>query len=519
VNEKYDVVVVGGGAAGLAGALTLARARRSVLVIDAGSPRNAPAGHVHNYLGREGAPPQELAADGRAEVAGYGGEVTQGSVTAAKPVDAGGFRVTLDDGREVLVTTGLVDELPDVPGVAQRWGHDVLHCPYCHGWEVRDQAIGVLGKGPMSAHQALLWRQWSDDVILFRHTGPEPSEQERAQLAARGVRVVDGEVTALEVSGDRLAGVRLRSGEVVPRDAVVVTPTFAARADLLVSLGLETVELEIGGQVAGSYVPGDPSGATTVPGVWVAGNVANLMAQVITSAGSGLTAAAALNADLVQEDIRDAMAVERAGFDQQSWEERYRAHPAIWSGRPNPQLVDEVSDLPPGSALDAGCGEGADALWLAGRGWQVTAADFATTALERAAAHAEAAGLKVDWVHADLTSWIPPARFDLVSSHYLHVPGDERNAAFARLANAVAPGGTLLIVGHHESDLHTSMQRPNIPGMFFTAEEVAASLGDGWEIQVAVARPRTSVDPEGREVTIRDAILRARRAGEKSTGS
>lgn len=200
-------------------------------------------------------------------------------------------------------------------------------------------------------------------------------------------------------------------------------------------------------------------------------------------------------------------------FDQQSWEERYQAHSAIWSGRPNPQLVAEVSDLPPGTALDAGCGEGADALWLAERGWRVTAADFATTALARAAAHAEAAGVQVDWVHADLTSWTPPQRFDLVSSHFLHLPGDDRDAAFVRLAAAVAPGGTLLVVGHDESDLHTSMQRPDIPGMFFTAKEVAASLGDGWEIQVAGPRPRVATDPDGREVTIKDTILRARRIG------
>ncbi|GAB3007974.1 NAD(P)/FAD-dependent oxidoreductase [Amycolatopsis acidiphila] len=310
MNERYDVIVVGGGAAGLAGALALVRARRSVLVIDAGSPRNAPAGHVHNYLGREGTPPRELVSAGRAEVTGYGGEFADGSVTAAEPVAGGGFRVTLADGRAVLarrllVTTGLVDELPDVPGVAGHWGQEVLHCPYCHGWEVRDQAIGILGKGPMSVHQALLWRQWSDDVILFRHTGPEPSATERAQLRARGIRVVDGEVAAFE-----RGGVRLRAGEVVPRDAFVVTPTFTARADVLVSLGLETTELEIGGQVAGTYVPADPTGATAVPGVWVAGNVANLMAQVIVSAGSGLTAGAAINADLVQEDLRDAMAGE-----------------------------------------------------------------------------------------------------------------------------------------------------------------------------------------------------------------
>ncbi len=157
--NDYDVLVVGGGAAGLSGALALARARRSVLVIDAGAGRNAPAGHVHNYLGREGTPPAELLAAGRAEVTGYGGEVVTGSVTSAEPLPGldgqdAGFRVELADGssvaaRRLLVTTGLVDELPGVAGVTERWGRDVLHCPYCHGWEVRDQALGVLATGPM----------------------------------------------------------------------------------------------------------------------------------------------------------------------------------------------------------------------------------------------------------------------------------------------------------------------------------------------------------------------------------
>ncbi|GAB3007980.1 class I SAM-dependent methyltransferase [Amycolatopsis acidiphila] len=196
-------------------------------------------------------------------------------------------------------------------------------------------------------------------------------------------------------------------------------------------------------------------------------------------------------------------------FDEESWEERYRERPELWSGQPNAQLVAEVSDLTPGTALDAGCGEGGDALWLAERGWEVTGADIATTALERAARHAEAVGLKVDWVHADLAIWTPPARFDLVTSHFLHVPGEARDAVFARLAGAVAPGGTLLVVGHHESDLHAGVHRPDVPGMFFTGEELAADLGDGWRIGFAGTRPRRTRDAEGREVTIRDAILRA----------
>ncbi|WP_199442266.1 NAD(P)/FAD-dependent oxidoreductase [Umezawaea beigongshangensis] len=317
MDEKYDVVVVGGGAAGLAGALALVRARRSVLVVDAGAPRNAPAGHVHNYLTREGTPPAELLAAGRAEVAGYGGEIVTGGVTAAEALDDGGFRVQLDGDRSVrarrlLVATGLVDELPDVPGLAERWGDDVLHCPYCHGWEVRDQRIGVLSTGPMTGHQALLFRQWSADVTVFLHDGPPLGADDREQLEARGVALVEGEVAALEVADDRLTGVRLRSGEVVPLQALVVAPRFTARADVLVQLGLELAEQRVGDQVLGTFVPAGPTGATAVPGVWVAGNVADLRAQVISAAASGLTAAADLNADLVAEDTRLAVAAHRA---------------------------------------------------------------------------------------------------------------------------------------------------------------------------------------------------------------
>ena len=316
MDERYDVVVIGGGAAGLSGALALVRARRRVLVIDSSAPRNAPAAHVHNFLTRDGTPPGELYSLGRAEVAGYGGEFVPGAVTGAAR-DDDGFTVTLADGgtvraRRLLVTTGLVDELPDVPGLAERWGRDVLHCPYCHGWEVRDQVIGVLATGPMAVHQALLFRQLSDDVTLLLHTAPAPAAEEAEQLAARGIACVEGEVAEVQVDGDRLSGVRLRSGAVVPLQALVVAPRFTARADFLGSLGLETAELTMGEHVLGSYVPADPMGATAVPGVWVAGNVTDLKAQVISSAAGGLNAAAALNADLVAEDARTAVRRTRA---------------------------------------------------------------------------------------------------------------------------------------------------------------------------------------------------------------
>ncbi|PVD00808.1 NAD(P)/FAD-dependent oxidoreductase [Streptomyces sp. CS014] len=319
-QQRYDVVIVGGGAAGLSGALALGRARRSVLVIDAGEPRNAPASHVHNYLGRESTPPGELLAIGRGEAAGYGAEIVEGRVASAEKLPGSGdqgFRVVTGDGRSVearrlLVTTGLVDELPPVPGLAERWGREVLHCPYCHGHEVSDRPIGVLATGPLAVHQALMWRQWSDDVTLFLHTGPEPTEEEYEQLAARGVAVVDGEVAGLEVVDDRFTGVTLASGRVVPREALVVQARFVARSAVLESLGLKPVAQEMGGAVIGSYIPTDPTGATEVPGVWAAGNVTRLTEQVIGAAAAGLMAASAVNGDLIAEDTRLAVAARRA---------------------------------------------------------------------------------------------------------------------------------------------------------------------------------------------------------------
>ncbi|MEU2349450.1 NAD(P)/FAD-dependent oxidoreductase [Modestobacter sp. NPDC049651] len=311
--QRYDVVVVGGGPAGLSGALALARSRRSVLVVDAGEPRNAPAAHAHNFLTRDGVPPLELLAAGRAEVASYGGELREGRAVSAERTDDG-FTVTLADGgqvsaRRLLVTTGLVDELPDVPGLRERWGRDVLHCPYCHGWEVRDQAVGVLATSPAVGHQAQLFRQLTADVTVFTHTGPELPDQLWEEFAARGIAVVEGEVAGLQVDGDALTGVRLASGQVVPVQALVVAPRFTARSALLESLGLTAEPVEMAGAVIGSAVPAaERTGATAVPGVFVAGNVTDLGAQVVSSASAGLLSGAFINADLVAEETRQAVA-------------------------------------------------------------------------------------------------------------------------------------------------------------------------------------------------------------------
>ncbi|HKT01595.1 MAG TPA: FAD-dependent oxidoreductase [Rugosimonospora sp.] len=522
--DAYDVVVIGGGAAGLSGAKALARARRSVLVVDSGQPRNAPAGHVHNYLAGEGTPPAELLAAGRAELASYGGEMLTGEVASVAP----GFVVTLAGGRAVrarrlLVATGLVDELPEVPvhGLAERWGRDVLHCPYCHGWEVRDRRIGVLASGPVGVPQALLWRQLSPHVLLLLHGGPAPGPEDAERLAARGVTVVPEPVAGLDLAGDALAGVRLDTGEVVTLDAVAVATRMRARTGVLEQLGLKPVDVELDGQVLGSHIPADANGATAVPGVWVAGNVADIRAQVLTSAAAGLTAGAAINADLVAEDTRLAVADfrerVRTMFERDAWEERYRGKPAIWSGRPNPQLVAEAAGLAPGRALDVGCGEGADATWLAGQGWQVTAVDISSVALERAAAHAAAAGpevaSRITFTRTDLREQ-PPAEgaYDLVSAQFMQLTADVRRQVYGRLAAAVAPGGVLLVVGHHPRDLRTAAHRMHFPDMMFTAEEVAEELDpDAWQVLVTEARPRTATFPDGHEATIYDAVLVARR--------
>jgi thioredoxin reductase len=310
MTESYDVLVIGGGAAGLSGAVALARSRRSVLVVDAGEPRNRPAEAVHNFLTRDGTPPTELYAAGRAEVARYGGRVEAGRVSSLSR-DGERFRAEVNDravtARRLLVATGLHDELPDVPGLAERWGIDVLHCPYCHGWEVRDQRVGILATGPGAVHQALLFRQLTPHVTVLRHTAAPFAAEQAGQLSALGIPVLDGLVAQVEASAGRLTGVGLADGTRVALDALIVAPRFVANADLLAPFGLVPEEVSVGGQVIATRIAAEPTGATRVPGIYVAGNVADPQAQVITSAEAGLMAGAAINMDLVAEDARHAV--------------------------------------------------------------------------------------------------------------------------------------------------------------------------------------------------------------------
>jgi len=304
--NQYDVAVIGGGAAGLSAAMVLARAGRQVVVVDAGEPRNAPASHMHGFLSRDGMPPAELLALGREEVEGYGGQIVAGQVTGVRPSD-GGFELALGDApvlsaRRLLVTTGLRDELPDVVGLRERWGRDVLHCPYCHGHEVRGRAFGVLGWTPEAARYAQVVRQWSDDVVLFAAPGTL-SDEDREQLAARGIGTVEGVVREVLVEGDAVQGVALDDGRSVRRDVVFVPPRFVPNHDLLVELGCRLDDA--------GWVVTDRFGQTSLPGVWAAGNVSNPRAQVITAAGEGSTAAIAINAQLVDEDVSLAVRAHR----------------------------------------------------------------------------------------------------------------------------------------------------------------------------------------------------------------
>jgi thioredoxin reductase len=302
--STYDVVIIGGGAAGLSAALVLSRARRRVLVIDAGEPRNGPATLLHGFLSRDGFSPAEMLTIGRDEVKVYGGDIIDGRVTALVLHDLEGLHVSLDDGqrisaRQVLVTTGLRDELPDIPGLRERWARDVLHCPYCHGHEVRDRRLGVLGGTQGAARYAQIVRQWTDDVVYF--TPPAVlTDVERTELLARSIAVVEGSIEQLIIDDtDVLRGVRMGDGAVIDREALFVPPRFVPNSGLLVDLGCD---VDVDGWVAV-----DTTGRTSVSGVWAAGNVVDPRAQVISAAGAGSAAAISINADLVDEDVRIAV--------------------------------------------------------------------------------------------------------------------------------------------------------------------------------------------------------------------
>ncbi|MCM3658810.1 NAD(P)/FAD-dependent oxidoreductase [Agromyces mediolanus] len=324
---QYDVVIVGGGPAGLSAALMLGRSRRRVLVVDEGRPRNRFAGHMHGVLGRDHTSPLELLAEGRRELGRYDGvELREGSVVGAAPTptptatatatataetgtEPTGFRVELDDGatvtaRRLLVTSGLRDELPAVPGLAELWGRGVFVCPYCDGWEVRDGRIAVLAGEQPNPHQAQLMRQLSDEVVFL--TGGRPiDETTRSGLLARGIRIEERPLARVASDADgELVALELADGEAVPVDALFVAPGPAPLDGLLRSLGAEHTEHPMGG----SFVVVDAMGRTNVPGLWAAGNVTDPRSSVPFAMAGGNFTGAAMNAALVEEEIAAALA-------------------------------------------------------------------------------------------------------------------------------------------------------------------------------------------------------------------
>jgi thioredoxin reductase/SAM-dependent methyltransferase len=517
VERHCDVAVVGGSAAGLAAALQLGRQRRSVIVVDAGEPRNAPAAHMHGYLGREGLPPSELTTIGREEVRSYGGEVLGGRVTRVIRSGDDHFRVELVGGhsivaRRVLAATGLVDELPDIDGLAERWGRDVIHCPFCHGFEVRDRPIVQIVTHPMGLHAAGLFRQLTARLTLVLHDDVDVDRAEIDALRAAGVEIIHGQVRRI-VTDDvgNLSAVELTGRRRIEAGAVAVGPRFGVRAEPFASLGLRTAAHPTG---LGDFVETDATGATAVPGLYAAGNVTDPSQQVSQAAANGSRVGAMISFSLADDDIRAAA---RPSANQADWDHRYRGD-QMWSGNPNGTLVNETSGLTPGRALDVGAGEGGDALWLVEQGWRVTASDISQSALARIAAEAERRGARVQCHHADANALdaFEAGAFDLVSAQYASIPRTPDDRAVRNLLNAVAPGGTLLVVSHDLEPMRSPIDtlahgRPFDPDAYVRLDDFAAALASSpaWDVEVHEKRPR----PAGAASAshhIDDIVLRAR---------
>lgn len=519
VERHCDVAVIGGSAAGLAAALQLGRQRRSVIVIDGGDPRNAPAAHMHSYLGHEGLPPADLAAIGREEVRSYGGEVVPGRAVDVRRTEDGRFRVELAGGhsvvaRRVLAATGLVDELPDIEGLAAHWGGDVIHCPFCHGYEVRDQRIVQIVTHPMGLHPSVLFRQLSERLTVVLHDGVASDAPEVEALRSAGVAVVDARVRRV-VTGDdgHVSAVELADGTSLDADAVAVGPRFRVRAEPLASLGIMPTPHPSG---LGDVVEVDATGETSVPGVYAAGNVTDPSQQVLHAAAHGSRVGSMISFSLAHEDVE---AVARPSANQVDWDHRYGGD-RMWSGNPNGSLVAEVAGMAAGRALDVGAGEGGDAIWLAEHGWDVTASDISERALARVAAEAGRRGLPVHLRHVDANALdaFAPGGYDLVSAQYASIPRTPDGRGVRNLLGAVASGGTLVVVSHDLTPMRTPIDthqqsRPFDPDAYVRVDDVVAALASSpdWQIEVHETRPR----PPGAASAshhVDDVVLRARRA-------
>lgn len=510
-----DVAVIGGSAAGLSAALQLVRQGRSVIVIDSGEPRNAPAAHMHSFLGRDGTPPADLVAAGRAEVRGYGGEILSGRAVQVTRMDER-FSVELDEARtvvarRVVAATGLIDELPAVDGLAAHWGRAVIHCPFCHGYEFRDQRVVQLVTHPTGLHTAALFRQLTARLTVLVQEGVEVDAAGVAALRAAAVDVRSATARRVACDDDgRLIGVQLVDGSRIDADAVVVGPRFHPRSEPFAALGLRPEEHPSG---LGEVIAVDAVGATSIEGVYAAGNITDPSQQVLQAAAHGSRVGGGVAASLADEDIRAAARPSGSAAD---WDHRYSGA-QMWSGNPNGSLTEASAGLATGRALDVGAGEGGDALWLAEQGWTVTASDISPRALERVQAEAARRGLDVTCQQADANAWEPftESGFDLVSASYASIPRTPDRRGVHNILGAVAPGGTLIIISHDPAAMHDPEHRhvPFDPNSYLQIDDFVAAIKDapGWTIDVHDKRPRPPGAASAHHVD--DLVLRARRTG------
>lgn len=303
MDKIWDCVIVGGGAAGLSAALVLGRARRVTLLIDAGAQSNLAADGIGGLLGFDGVPPAQLYAQGRRELAAYPNvEVRSGEVVTAG-VAEGGFVVEMADGgavrtRRVLLAMGMRYETPELPGMAQLWGSSVFHCPFCHGWEVRDKPLAVLANGDRAVHMATMLRGWSDDVVLLTNGRAELADDQRSRLGEAKVEVDERMVTELRSADGELEAVVFADGASMARSGLLVATTLHQRSALAATLG---VSFAAASPVSAEAIEIDAMYRTSVPAVFAAGDVSAQMPQVAAAIAAGSAAAASVVASFLEE--------------------------------------------------------------------------------------------------------------------------------------------------------------------------------------------------------------------------
>ncbi|MGV0780272.1 FAD-dependent oxidoreductase [Mycolicibacterium sp. XJ775] len=517
MENVWDCVIVGGGAAGLSAALVLGRARRRVLLVDAANQSNLAAHGIGGLLGSDGRPPADLYAAGRAELAAYPTvEVRTGEVVRGEP----GFALELADGsreqaRTVLLATGMEYRAPNIAGLEGLWGGSVFHCPFCHGWEMRDAPVAVIAQGDRAVHSALMMRGWTEDLVVLTDGDGGLDDAQVKQLDAAGISVDERPISGLVARDGELEAVEFADGTRLARRGALVAATLHQRSPLAAQLGAVSAP----GPIAADALLVDGFARTSAPGLFAAGDLSAQMPQVAAAVASGSQAGAAVVQHLLGEDVGLPVPPwpAQTAVTAQYWERHYGQRGRIWSGRVNAQLARIAEGLPAGRALDLGCGEGGDAVWLAEHGWEVTGVDVSDTALARAAAEARERGVaeQITFERHDLSESLPDGRFELVSAQFLQSPiGMDRAAMLRRAAGTVADGGLLVVVDHGAAPPWAPEHVRKFP--FPSADEVVDSLNlddAQWERVRVGAEEREATGPDGQRGVLIDNVMVLRRLG------